>query len=118
MPPVAIRPALYDAPAVPTGNDDVEIASVGVAGSDGLLLPFEVTIKFAVFDSAPVCVFCTFNRTTAGEAMLLLCTVVVKVSESTTDVGSDLPFQRITACFEKFAPTTFIVRPLLPAATV
>lgn len=40
------------------------------------------------------------------------------VFESTTDVASELPFQRMTAVFVKFVPTTFIVWVLEPAVSV
>ena len=78
----------------------------------------ELTVTVTGLDVAFVCVFLTRNCAVAGLARLLLLTVAASVFASTAEVLSAVPFQRMTAEFEKFDPTTVIVIVLEPAAII
>jgi hypothetical protein len=69
-------------------------------------------------EEAFVTVFCTCNCTVEGVATMLLASGLDRVLESTTDVESALPFQRMTLSLVKFVPETLMVRFFEPAAMV
>ncbi len=69
-------------------------------------------------EEAFVTVFCTCNCTVEGVATMLLARGLDRVFESTTEVESALPFQRMTLSLVKFDPETLMVRFFEPAAIV
>lgn len=69
-------------------------------------------------DAAPVWSFWTCTWAVPGTAILPPWTEPERVVELTTEVASRLPFQRMTVFGLKFAPTTFMVTVLEPAAIV
>ncbi|MBB5316894.1 hypothetical protein [Tunturibacter empetritectus] len=69
-------------------------------------------------EEAFVTVFCTCNCTVEGVATMLLASALDRVFESTTDVESGLPFQRMTLSLVKLVPETLMVWFFEPAAMV
>jgi hypothetical protein len=69
-------------------------------------------------EEAFVTVFCTCNWAVEGVATMLLASEVDRVFESTTDVESALPFQRMTLSVVKLDPETLMVGFFEPAAMV
>lgn len=69
-------------------------------------------------EEAFVTVFCTCSWAVEGVATILLASGLDRVFESTTDVESAVPFQRMTLSLVKLDPETLMVRFFEPAAMV
>ena len=87
----------WDNDAVDTESRDAEVPVAGVV----------ITTDTGV-DEAFVAGFCTCTCTVEGVAMMLLEIALDSVFESTTEVASGLPFQRITLLLVKFVPETLM----------